>query len=112
MYFCVNNCTSSSNDYTAVECCNNNQAVTHSRICSLLISRRLTRPGSCFETFSSDVYVTGSGCGTHKIFAALRTPVAEPLFLNPPLTTESISSNTDLDLAEETRAGCGFRFVV
>ena len=26
MYFCVNNCTSPSNDYTAVECSNNDQA--------------------------------------------------------------------------------------
>ena len=44
--FCVHNCTNPSNDYAAVACSNNNQActVTHSRISSLLISRRLTRP--------------------------------------------------------------------
>ena len=111
MYFCVNNCTSSSNDYTAVECCNNNQAVTHSRICSLLISRRLTRPG-VLRDIQFGRLRAGSGRGTHKIFDALRAPVAEPPFLNPPLTTESISSNTELDLPEETRAGCGFRFAV
>ena len=29
MYFCINNCTSPSNDYTAVECSNNNQAQLH-----------------------------------------------------------------------------------
>ena len=32
MYFCVNNCTSPSNDYTAVECSNNNQAQLHTHV--------------------------------------------------------------------------------
>ena len=30
--FCVNNCTSPSNDYTAVACSNNNQAQLHTRV--------------------------------------------------------------------------------
>ena len=42
--FCVHNCTSPSNDYAAVACSNNNQAQLDSRISSLLISSRLTRP--------------------------------------------------------------------
>ena len=47
--FCVHNCTSPSNDYAAVACSSGMQqqqpgTVTHSRISSLLISRRLTRP--------------------------------------------------------------------
>ena len=32
MYFCINNCTSPSNDYTAVECSNNNQAQLHTHV--------------------------------------------------------------------------------
>ena len=32
MYFCVNNCTSPSNDYTAVECSNNNQAQLNTHV--------------------------------------------------------------------------------
>ena len=43
MNFCILICVSPSNDYTAVAC-SNNQAVSHSCISSLLISRRLSRP--------------------------------------------------------------------
>ena len=32
MYFCINKCTSPSNDYTAVECSNNNQAQLHTHV--------------------------------------------------------------------------------
>ena len=32
MYFCVNNCTSPSNDYTAVECSNNDQAQLNTHV--------------------------------------------------------------------------------
>ena len=46
VYFCEHNCTSPSNDYAAVALMQQQQpgTVTHSRISSLLISRRLTRP--------------------------------------------------------------------
>ena len=44
--FCVHNCTSPSNDYAMSSGMQQQQpgTVTHSRISSLLISRRLTRP--------------------------------------------------------------------
>ena len=32
MYFCLNNCTSPSNDYTAVECNNNDQAQLNTHV--------------------------------------------------------------------------------
>ena len=32
MYFCLNNCTSPSNDYTAVECSNNDQAQLNTHV--------------------------------------------------------------------------------
>jgi len=32
MYFCLHNCTSSSNDYAAVECISNNQAQLHTHV--------------------------------------------------------------------------------
>ena len=83
MHFCVHNCKSSSNDYAAVACSNNHAGtVTHSRISSLLIYRRLTRPRFAFEVFSSDLYVPEVGVATPKISPALRTPVAKPPFLN------------------------------
>ena len=46
MYFCVNNCTSPSNDYTAVVCSDNNQAQLHTHLSAPYWSpcRRFTRP--------------------------------------------------------------------
>ena len=84
MYFCVNNCTSPSNDYTAVACSNNNQAqlYTHSRISSLLISRRLTRPRVASRYSVRTFTWPEVGVATQKFLDALHVPVAEPPFLN------------------------------
>ena len=57
--------------------------VTHSRISSLLISRRLARPkvtSSSVRTFS----VTKSGRGNPKIFGCASRASGRPPFLNPP----------------------------
>jgi len=56
--------------------------VTHSRISSLLISRRLTRPRVASKHSVRTASVTGSGRDNQKFLDVLRTPVAEPPFLN------------------------------
>ena len=95
MYFFIHNCTSPSNDYAAVACSSGMQqqqpGTVHSRISSLLISRRLTRPRvasrysartfSYFKQLSyqyqsvatiitcvTNALMTGSGRGNPKIF--------------------------------------------
>jgi len=92
MYFYAHNCTSPSNDYSAVACSNSNQAWSH--ISSLLISRHLTRltvvrdaqfglPAILNNSLASyqSVAMTGSWHGNQKIAGALHVPVAEPPFL-------------------------------
>ena len=60
--------------------------VTYSRINSLQISRRLTRPRLASKySARTQSSVTESGRGSQKFSDALRSPVAEPPFLNPPL---------------------------
>ena len=94
MYFCIHIWVSPSNDYTAVACCNNNQAQLHS---SLLISWHLSRPiellrdiqfrlPAILTTLAECIYVTKSGRGNPKFLDVLRAAVAEPPFLNLPLT--------------------------
>ena len=70
MYFCVRNYMSPSNDYTAVACSNNNQAVIHSGISSLLISRRLAKPRVAWRYSVQTSSVTGSGRGNQKLHFA------------------------------------------
>ena len=78
--FCVNNCTSPSNDYTAVECSNNNQAQLHTHVSVPYWSPDVWQGLEIF------IYVTGSGHGNPQIFGCVLhasgwTPLSK--FLNP-----------------------------
>ena len=101
MYFCIHNCTSPSNDYAAVACSNNNQAVTHSCISSLLISGRLASlkllrdiqfglPANSLASYIQDSphmsscsipFIIEVGVAI-KLSGALHALVTEPPFLN------------------------------
>ena len=83
MHFCVNNCTSPSNDYTAVECSNNNQAQLHTHVSvpywppddwlGLELFRDIQ-----FGRLRDQKWAWQPP----KFSPALRAPVAEPPFLN------------------------------
>ena len=90
MYFCVNNCTSPSNDYTAVECSNNNQAQLHTHVSVPYCSPDDWLGLELLWDIQFGLQRDESGRGNPKIFGhASRASGWTPLskFLNPPLNT-------------------------
>ena len=88
MYFCVNSCTSPSNDYTAVECSNNDQAQLNTHVSVPYWSPDVWLGQSCFEIFSSDGLHDRKWAWHPKIFGwASRASGWTSLskFLNPPV---------------------------
>ena len=77
--FRINNCTSPSNGYTAVECSNNNHAQLHTHISAPYLSPDVPRVAS---RYSVRTLHAGSGRGNPRKFRMHFAPVAEPPFLN------------------------------